>query len=255
MAGRRADEEPLYRALADDIRERIRSGEFAIGAQIPTEHELCAGKGVSRTTVRQAVQALVGEGVLERQQGRGTFVTATPARRDVLFQRLPQAVFRFTCLDSGWAPPSFEMATAFGAPLDQEIFTMTRLRLDQDRPIAVTRYFTPVEALRTQPVTEQERTDVIFDAILAARGVRTARSNIMAELFEIEGQDADYLGVESGAVSVATQRVGFNEHGRAIRLSRTVMRPDRARLFWSLNHKQGLGGGAALSVWNAPGTE
>ena len=75
MAGRRADEEPLYRALADDIRERIRSGEFAIGAQIPTEHELCAGEGVSRTTVRQAVQALVGEGVLERQQGRGTFVT------------------------------------------------------------------------------------------------------------------------------------------------------------------------------------
>jgi len=258
MAGRRADEDPLYKTLTDEIRRRIRSGEFAVGARIPTEHELCAGEGVSRTTVRQAVQALVNEGVLDRQQGRGTFVTSVPAKRDVLFEHLTQPALTFAFIESGWAPPSFEMATAFGAPLDQDIFTMTRLRLDKDRPIAVTRYFTFVEALRTQPLTEQERTSALFDSMLAMRGVRSVRSNIIAELIVIDGEDADHLEVDRGSVSVATRRVGFNDHGRAVRLSQTIVRPDRARLYWSLQHKHGVvgeGAGATLTVWNAAGTD
>jgi DNA-binding GntR family transcriptional regulator len=251
MAGRRADEEPLYRVLADVIRDRVRSGRYAVGDQIPTEHEICVAENVSRTTVRQAVQALVSEGVLDRQQGRGTFVTAVPAKRDAFFQPLPQSTFHFTCVEAGWSAPSFEIATAFGVPLDQPVFSMTRLRMDGDRPVAVTRYFTAAEALRARPMTDLEHTDVVFDVVLRSRDLHIHRSNIMAELVEIGARDADLLEVPVGVVSIGTQRVGFDERGRALRLSRTIMHPSRAKLFWSIRHRGGAGGegGSDLSVW------
>ena len=66
---------PLYRRLLGSIDTRIRRGDWATGAQLPSERELCEQFGVSRSTVRLALDQLSRAGVLERVQGRGTFVT------------------------------------------------------------------------------------------------------------------------------------------------------------------------------------
>ena len=65
---------PLYYQLMVALKEQIYDGHLAPGAAIPSEFELAAHYHVSRATVRQAVTALVNEGLLERQHGRGTFV-------------------------------------------------------------------------------------------------------------------------------------------------------------------------------------
>src|SRR3990172_1738207 len=65
---------PLYYQLKAIIEERIESGEWAPGAQAPSERELCEQFKISRITVRQALAELVVEGRLTRDQGRGTFV-------------------------------------------------------------------------------------------------------------------------------------------------------------------------------------
>ncbi len=65
---------PIYRQLKEIIRRRIEDGEFMPGERIPTEYELCDMFGVSRAPVRQALSELVNEGLLNRQQGSGTFV-------------------------------------------------------------------------------------------------------------------------------------------------------------------------------------
>ena len=65
----------LHEQAAEYIRARIQSGEYALGSRIPTEKELCALLGVSRPTLRQALDTLTREGVLSRVKGRGTFVT------------------------------------------------------------------------------------------------------------------------------------------------------------------------------------
>ncbi len=76
---------PLYLQLRSWLMGKIESGEWPEGTMIPTEQELIAIHGVSRTTVRQALQDLVGTGNLVRQQGRGTFV----ARRESLSTSSP----------------------------------------------------------------------------------------------------------------------------------------------------------------------
>jgi len=65
----------LYVQIYTIIKEKIESGEWPAGTQIPTEDELCKMYDVSKVTVREAIQELVREGCLKRQQGKGTFVT------------------------------------------------------------------------------------------------------------------------------------------------------------------------------------
>lgn len=65
----------LYRQLADALRAQIAAGRYAVGAQLPTEHELCAEHGVSRHTAREALRLLEEDGLIIRRRGAGTIVT------------------------------------------------------------------------------------------------------------------------------------------------------------------------------------
>jgi len=68
---------PKYAQIADIFRQRIARGIWAKGLRLPANESLAAEFGVSRVTIRQAVELLARDGVIEAQQGRGTFVTGT----------------------------------------------------------------------------------------------------------------------------------------------------------------------------------
>jgi len=64
----------LYEQMMQHLRVAIRTRQYVPGQRLPSEAELCQQFGVSRITARRAVQELVNEGLLERKQGKGTFV-------------------------------------------------------------------------------------------------------------------------------------------------------------------------------------
>lgn len=68
----------LYRQVADQLRQLIESGEFAVGDRLPTERELADQLGISRPTVREALIALEVEGRIRIRVGSGIYVTETP---------------------------------------------------------------------------------------------------------------------------------------------------------------------------------
>jgi GntR family transcriptional regulator len=70
---------PLYYQLERALRKRIQTHDIDDGKPFPTERDLCEEYGVSRTTVRQTLMILEREGLLKREQGRGTFITSRPA--------------------------------------------------------------------------------------------------------------------------------------------------------------------------------
>jgi GntR family transcriptional regulator len=69
---------PKYAQIADVFRQRIVRGIWTQGLRLPANELLAAEFGVSRVTIRQAVDLLVRDGIIEAQQGRGTFITGTP---------------------------------------------------------------------------------------------------------------------------------------------------------------------------------
>jgi len=69
---------PLYHQLQEILRRKIAARTWHVGAQIPSEHELCRNFCVTRPTVRQALEGLVREGLLRKRRGKGAFVTDPP---------------------------------------------------------------------------------------------------------------------------------------------------------------------------------
>ena len=68
---------PKYAQIADIFRQRIARGIWTRGSRLPANESLASEFGVSRVTIRQAVDLLVRDGIIEAQQGRGTFITGT----------------------------------------------------------------------------------------------------------------------------------------------------------------------------------
>ena len=67
-------EQPMYRQIADDLRQKIESGAVPRGSQLPTELELREQYDASRNTIRDAVKWLTTRGLVETRPGQGTFV-------------------------------------------------------------------------------------------------------------------------------------------------------------------------------------
>jgi len=81
----------LIDATVQELRSRITSGEWAVGSRIPPEPQLVELLGVGRNTVREAVQALVHAGLLERRQGSGTYVLSSSELAATMGRQIAEA--------------------------------------------------------------------------------------------------------------------------------------------------------------------
>ena len=132
---------PKYFRLANWLRQQIREGKLQPGEQLPTEAALCEQFGVSRGTVRQAIQMLVQEGLVEREQGRGSFVrrpkrraffTLTGFREDMRRQGVQPET---RVLAAEILAADHAAAQRLDIPLSTPIIHIERLHLADDRPI------------------------------------------------------------------------------------------------------------------------
>jgi GntR family transcriptional regulator len=150
---------PKYVQLTKILKEKISTGEYQADKPIPTEAELCALYQVSRITVRQAINTLVQEKLLYREQGRGTYILPQKLKRDI------SRIYSFTndMLNLGLTPGSIlieqklvdaDSATAERLKLpadDRRVLRLIRLRLANDIPVLyettiVPRYLCPALA-------------------------------------------------------------------------------------------------------------
>ena len=77
----------IYRQIADDLREEIITGKLRPGGQLPTEPNMAAKYGASRSTIRLAIGLLIHEGLVETRQGVGTYVAEPPTLLTVMLSR------------------------------------------------------------------------------------------------------------------------------------------------------------------------
>lgn len=134
---------PLYLQVASVMRERINSGHWAEGERISTLEELEEEFGVARVTIRQAVELLRAEGLLQAQQGRGTFVCGKPTNHrwlnlatdfDSLVESIRNNVLKRVFIQRNAQPP--DLAPAEGKPA--EVYTFLKsVQFNSGKPFSV----------------------------------------------------------------------------------------------------------------------
>ena len=137
---------PLYQQIHHLLRHRIANGEYAPGAKIPSESELCRELAVSRVTVREAMRELVTADVLVKVHGKGTFVAAdTPRRIQTVkyagfLEDLQERVLKLTVTDVEMqqvaAAP--DIAALLGLEAGTELTRIRRLRHIDKEPFSFT---------------------------------------------------------------------------------------------------------------------
>jgi GntR family transcriptional regulator len=143
---------PLYKQIADYIRFKIDSGEWPIGSQVPTEQQLCNMFNVSRITVVKALDRLVQEGLLFKEQGKGTFV----AEPQLTYGQKELMSFTEEALRKGKVPgikilkivqeyPPVGTIQLLKLNKDEMVWVLQRLMLEDDHPIGVQTSYLPIK--------------------------------------------------------------------------------------------------------------
>ena len=214
---------PRYQRLYDDFAARIARREWLPGEPIPSESELAKAHGVAIGTVRKAIDQLVLSGVLERQQGRGTFV------RRVRFNSALFRFFRFQAESGERRIPQSRIlqrqvtnatptiAAALGLHADDPVIRLSRLRLIDDVPLLAEEIWLPRS--RFEPLLQIEPHafgDLLYPLYEERCGqvVASAEETLSVEL--ADPLRARLLQREPGAPLIAIERTAFDFERRPL---------------------------------------
>ncbi|WP_043837875.1 GntR family transcriptional regulator [Muricoccus aerilatus] len=221
---------PRWLQLKHALRDHL-SFDLSPGDRIPTEAEIGAHYGLSRITVRQAVTSLVDEGLLHRQQGRGTFVRL--ARREAplqnpghflssAFDEGPPGAVRIHAAETvpapNWVASRLEIAT------DAPAHKIRRLLERDGRPVAIRTSFVPLTlAPDLLSVDLSPPLHLVLEEVfgLIAREAQERIEVIRADSFR-----ARLLTIAEHEPLVMTERVAADALGQAIECTRTYYRAD-----------------------------
>lgn len=141
----------LYQTVIDDLSRKIDDGFFAPGAQIPTEKQLCEEYGVSRITVRRAVEELVKGKKLDIVRGKGTFVRrAVPQKIELLDisgfadSAKGQDPYRKIVLQQRAVSAGAELGSVFSLPEQAELLLYARAIYTQNLPFSIDYAYFPL---------------------------------------------------------------------------------------------------------------
>ncbi|WP_417718932.1 GntR family transcriptional regulator [Salipiger sp.] len=224
------------------LRDEILGGTHAPGQALPGELRLADAHGVSRVTIRRALDALVGDGLVERRAGSGTVVrrpSGTPVQLKADFATLMPQLQRYA-EESTARLLSFAYVTAppmVGEALNlrpgDRVQRAVRLRLANDKAFSHLTTFVP-ESI-AQSYSEADLASTPLFRLLERRGLQVdhARQTVSAVLATPE--TADPLETTVGAALIALTRVVYDSDGAGIEYLSALYRPDRFQLEMTLN--------------------
>ncbi|MFD8227355.1 GntR family transcriptional regulator [Streptomyces massasporeus] len=218
---------PLYHQLAQQLEAAIEHGVLSPGNLLGNEVDLSVRLGLSRPTVRQAIQSLVDKGLLVRRRGVGTQVVHSQVRRPLelssLYDDLETAGQAPTTevVRNEVVPASCEVAAALGVPEGDEVTVLDRLRRTHGRPVALLRNHLPVSLLNLDGA-RLESTGLYRMMRSAGITLHSARQTIGARA--ATAQEAARLDEPEGAALLTMQRTAYDDTGRPVEYGTHIYR-------------------------------
>jgi DNA-binding GntR family transcriptional regulator len=220
---------PLYYQIAQRIEKAILNGNLQAGARLENEVSLAERLGLSRPTVRRAIQDLVDKGLLVRRRGIGTQVVHGQVTRGVELTSLYEDLSRSgqkpstKILEYKTVKADSKVAEKLGIEIGSDVLYLRRLRFADNVAVSIMENWLPNEFL---DITEVELNQHGLYQILRSRGVtiRVAKQRIGARKAS-QRESAD-LEIEKQASLLSMDRTAYDNSGRAVEFGHHCYRPD-----------------------------
>jgi len=218
---------PLYQQLQRGLRDAIEKRILAPDDALPSERQLAEELGISRITVRKAIDGLAAEGLLVSRQGSGNFVSN---RIDKNFAKLTS--FSEDMRARGRNPRSVWIRRSEGTVTPEEslklalspgtlVYRFHRLRFADDEPMSLELATIVASFLPSLDAVE----DSLYDA-LENVGNRPVRALQRLHSLLLTADQAKLLKAKAGDAGLFVERLGFLRDGRAVELSQSYYRGD-----------------------------
>lgn len=228
------DSTPLYLQLKSELRAAITEQVYGCNDKIPTEMQLSQQYGVSRITVRQAVQELCEEGYLVKKQGKGTFV-----RQRRISRKLDNLMsFTQACAANGMVPSTAVLERRvdtlsraeqelFGEDGQTRYFILTRLRMADRVPVMLDINYFP---LPQYDFLYSEDLSGSLYRILDQHGIRIyANRDMTLDVVLAESALAQKMGISRGTPLFDIITKNYDRSGELVHLGREYIVCDRYR--------------------------
>ncbi len=222
---------PLYHQLEGVLKAEIESGRWRPGEQIPTESQLVESFGVSKITVRQALEHLAEAGYIRREHGRGTFV----AQRK--FDEGPRELTSFSeemkghglrasarILAYSVAPADARAAAALELAAHTPVIVLKRLRLADGEPLTIQTAHIPAALA---PGLEVDANGSLYEVLQRRYHLYAARAKETYVAAKADRETARLLAIAAGAPVFEVERVTFLPNGKPFEFVQSTIRGDR----------------------------
>jgi len=221
---------PLYFQVAQHLEQMIESGDLATGTRLENEAGLADQFGLSRATMRRAIEYLVDRGLLFRKRGVGTQVVHAKVRRQVELTSLYDDLAknsrnpRTQVLSFAIEPAPGAIALELGIAAGTDVYVFERLRYADAEPLALMHNYVPVSLLRLSAVDlEAQGLYSLFRGF--GINLRIAKQSIGARAST--AGEARALAERKGAPLLTMLRAAYDDQGRAVEYGNHIYRASR----------------------------
>lgn len=211
-------------------------------AALPTEREISTRYGISRNTVRQALDALVSTGSVYRVQGAGTFVapsvvskslTLTSFSEDMRARELEPAsrLLAAETLRAGRV-----IAERLGVEPDSEVVRISRLRLADASPMCLENVHLPAD--RVPGIVEEDLTGSLYTLLDERYRLDVRSADQIIRAVDLNETESALLGVPLSSPGLRVQRVGLDHRETPVEATTTIYRADRYDIRFTVRRGQ-----------------
>lgn len=223
---------PLYYQVSSRLEQAIRNGTVPTGSRLENELEISDRLGLSRPTVRRAIQELVDKGLLVRRRGIGTQVVQGQVSRPVELTSLYEDLRRTNhepqtaVLLHERIEATEELASKLGVTVGSEVLRLRRLRSTDGTAVAILENYLPADLAN---ISRDELVSRGLYQIMRARGVSIRVANQSIGARRATADEAALLHISTGGPVLEMERLAFDASGQAVEFGHHCYRPDLYR--------------------------
>jgi GntR family transcriptional regulator len=250
MRGERLDRDspvPFYYQLQEALKQALEHGRWAPGELLPSEAELEAAYGVSRTVIRKALDVLEGDGQIYRVKGKGAVVAppkfryeAVAAAREWMSPDLGSGAMLWKLIHVAAVPAGTYLARVLHTAATGEVWELVFVSAVAGVPVSLSQMYlrrdaSPELGDAGAPAIDEDGPDVLVQ-LQSRYGVRLNESEITVESTRANEFEAEQLGIADGTPVFLLSARSTSVSGAPVAFTRTVVRSDHFRFSVVIRH-------------------